>query len=67
MIFVDTNILLRLIQIGHAHQQPALDALTLLRTRDRAQFVSCPQPIYEMYAICTRPADAPNPGLGLTP
>src|SRR5437667_6290111 len=67
MILVDTNVLLRLIQIGHPHQQPALDAITLLRTRDGERFITCPQVLYEMYAVCTRPLDAPNPGLGLSP
>jgi predicted nucleic acid-binding protein len=67
MILVDANVLLRLIQIGHPHQQPALDAIALLRVRDREQFVICSQTLYEMYAVCTRPVDAPNPGLGLAP
>ncbi len=65
MILVDANILLRLIQIGHPHQQPAIAAITLLHMRDHEQFVICPQTLYEMYAVCTRPVDAPNPGLGL--
>ncbi|HOB74809.1 MAG TPA: PIN domain-containing protein [Phycisphaerae bacterium] len=67
MILVDANVLLRLIQIGHPHQQPALDAIALLRRRDREQFVTCSQALYEMYAVCTRSVDAPYPGLGLTP
>ena len=67
MILVDANVLLRLIQIGHPHQQPALDAIALLRVRDSEQSVTCPQVLYEMYAVCTRPVDAPNPGLGLSP
>jgi hypothetical protein len=41
MILVDANILLRIIQIGHPHQRPAIDAIALLRTRDHEQFVSC--------------------------
>lgn len=67
MILVDANVLLRLIQIGHPHQQPALDAIVLLRLRDHEQFRTCPQALYEMYAVCTRPVNAPYPGLGLTP
>ena len=67
MILVDANVLLRIVQIGHPHQQPALDAIAVLRLRDREQFVTCPQVLYEMYAVCTRPVDAPNAGLGLTP
>ena len=35
--------------------------------RDHERLVTCPQTLYEMYAVCTRPVDAPNPGLGLTP
>ena len=46
MILVDANVLLRLIQIGHPHQQPALDSIALLHTRDHEQFVSCPQVLY---------------------
>ena len=41
MILVDTNVLLRLIQIGHPHQQPALEAVALLRMRDREELVTC--------------------------
>jgi len=67
MILVDANVLLRIVQIGHPHQQPALDAITLLRVRDHEQFVVCAQTLCEMYAVCTRPVDGPNPGLGLTP
>ncbi len=65
MILVDTNILLRLIQIGHPHQQPALEAVALLRVRDREELVICAQTLYEMYAVCTRPVAGPNPGLGV--
>jgi predicted nucleic acid-binding protein len=64
MILVDTNIPLRLTQGGHVHQKPALDALTLLTTRDNERFVITPQSLYEMYVVCTRPA-ALN-GLGLS-
>lgn len=66
MILVDANVVLRLIQIGHPHQRPALDAMTLLRVRDGEHFALCPQVAYEMYAVCTRPIDAPYPGLGLS-
>ena len=45
----------------------ALEALALLHARDHEQLVSCPQTLYEMYTVCTRPVDAPNPGLGLAP
>lgn len=65
MILVDTNVHLRLLQGGHPHQQPALDAIDLLTTRDREHFVVAPQSLYEMYVVCTRPV-AQN-GLALTP
>jgi predicted nucleic acid-binding protein len=67
MILVDANVLLRLIQVGHPHQQPAVDAIALLYSRDRERLAVCPQVLYEMYAVCTRPADGPHPGLGLAP
>lgn len=67
MILLDANVLLRLIQIGHPHQQAALEAISLLHLRDGERFAVCPQTLYEMYAVCTRPVDAANPGLGLTP
>jgi predicted nucleic acid-binding protein len=44
-----------------------LDAIALLHSRDREPLVICAQMLYEMYAVCTRPVDAPNPGQGLTP
>lgn len=65
MILVDTNVLMRLVQKGHAHQAPALDALALLKTRDNQAFAIAPQNLYEFYVVCTRPA-AQN-GLGLSP
>jgi len=67
MILVDANVLLRLIQIGHPHQQPALEAVALLHQRDHERLVICPQVAFEMYAVCTRSVEAPHPGLGLTP
>jgi predicted nucleic acid-binding protein len=65
MILVDTNVHLRLLQGGHPHQKPALDAMELLTTREHEHFVVAPQSLYEMYVVCTRPV-AQN-GLGLTP
>lgn len=67
MILVDANVLLRLIQVGHPHQKPAVDATTLLHTRDGERLVICPQVLFEMYAVCTRPTDAAYPGFGLAP
>jgi len=65
MILVDTNIPLRIAQIGHPHRQPALDALQLLSVRDQEHFAIAPQSLYEMYVVCTRPASAH--GFGFSP
>jgi predicted nucleic acid-binding protein len=46
MILVDANVLLRLIQIGHPHQQPALEAIALLHVRDRERLVISPQILF---------------------
>jgi predicted nucleic acid-binding protein len=56
MILVDTNIPLRIAQIGHPHRQVALDALRLLTLRNQERFAIAPQSLYEMYVVCTRPA-----------
>ncbi len=63
MIPVDTNIPLRLTQIGHPHRQAALDTLQLLAERDQEQFSIAPQSLYEMYVVCTRPASANGFGM----
>ena len=66
MILVDTNILLRIAQIGHPHRQPALDALQLLTLRDQERFAVAPQGLYEMYVVYTRPASANGFGYSLS-
>jgi predicted nucleic acid-binding protein len=63
MILVDTNIPLRIAQIGHAHRKVALDALELLTLRDSEQFAIAPQSLYEMYVVFTRPAAANGFGM----
>ena len=65
MILVDTNILLRIAQVGHPHRQPALDALQHLTIRDEEHFAVAPQSLYEMYVVCSRPASVN--GFGYTP
>ncbi len=65
MILVDTNIPLRIAQVGHPHRQPALDALQLLTLRDQEHFAIAPQSLYEMYVVYTRPASAN--GFGYSP
>jgi predicted nucleic acid-binding protein len=64
MILVDTNIPLRIAQIGHPHRQPALDALQLLTLQNQEHFAIAPQSLYEMYVVCTRPVSAN--GFGFT-
>ena len=56
MILVDTNIPLRIAQVGHPHRQAALDALQRLTLRDHEHFAIAPQSLYEMYVVLTRPA-----------
>lgn len=63
MILVDTNIPLRMAQLGHPHRDPALAAIRLLSLRDSEEFCIAPQSLYEMYVVCTRPI-AVN-GLGM--
>lgn len=55
MILVDTNILLRIAQVGHPHSKVALDALRELTVRERERFAIAPQVLYEMYVAYTRP------------
>ena len=64
MILVDTNLLLRLAQIGHPHRETAWDAINALTTRDDETFAIVPQNLYELYVVCTRPVSAN--GLGMT-
>ena len=64
MILVDTNIPLRIAQVGHPHRQIALDALERLTLRDGEHFAIAPQSLYEMYVVCTRPAS--GNGFGMT-
>src|SRR4051812_2875879 len=60
---VDTNILTRLAEPGHAIHKAALDAVkTLARDGHRLHIV--PQNLYEFWVVCTRPT-AVN-GLGKT-
>jgi predicted nucleic acid-binding protein len=64
MILVDTNIPLRIAQIGHSHRLVALDALKQLTLRNSEHFAIAPQSLYEMYVVCTRPANVN--GFGMT-
>ena len=51
---VDTNILSRLAEPGHAMHHPALDAVKRL-TRQRHRLHVVPQNLYEFWVVCTRP------------
>ncbi|MGZ8842844.1 MAG: type II toxin-antitoxin system VapC family toxin [Pyrinomonadaceae bacterium] len=60
---VDTNVLLRSLDVGHAAQPVAQDALIALRNRGEILCVF-PQNLIEFWAVATRPVA--NNGLGLT-
>jgi predicted nucleic acid-binding protein len=51
---VDTNILTRLAEPGHAMHQPALDAVKRL-SQQRHKLHVVPQNLYEFWVVCTRP------------
>jgi hypothetical protein len=60
---VDTNILSRLAEPGHAMHQPALDAVKLLVAQGHKLHI-VPQNRYEFWLVCTRPTNVN--GLGKT-
>ena len=60
---LDTNILLRLVELNHLHHKEASEALKTLR-RQNAIFYVLLQNISEFWNVCTRPAD--KNGLGLS-
>jgi predicted nucleic acid-binding protein len=60
---VDTNILTRLAEPGHAMHQPALDAVKLLVGQGHKLHI-VPQNLYEFWVVCTRPINVN--GLGKT-
>src|SRR5437588_11527666 len=62
-ILVDTNILVRSVQLGHPQQPAAADSVETLRQQGDKLFL-VPQNLYEFWVVCTRPASAN--GLGLT-
>jgi predicted nucleic acid-binding protein len=63
-ILVDTNILLRSLQPSHAHFKPATDSLRRLRRTD--QLCVTPQNLYELWVVCTRPANVNGLGMSTT-
>ncbi len=62
-ILIDTNILARSAEPGHALYTQALDAVTTLLNKGHDLCI-VPQVIYEFWVVCTRPS-AVN-GLGKT-
>ena len=62
MILVDTNVLARSLQSGHAHHRAAVDAMAFLRLTRQEALVISPQVCIELYVTCTRAAN----GLGLS-
>jgi predicted nucleic acid-binding protein len=63
-MLVDTNILLRSINHGHALQKTAVKSLMTLRSKGFLGYIT-PQILTEFWHVCTRPAA--NNGLGYTP
>ena len=62
-VLLDTNILGRMLQTGHAQHRPAQDAVDALVARgDTPRLV--PQVLYELWTVATRPVA--NNGIGLT-
>ena len=62
-VLLDTNILSRIVETGHAQHRASLDATDLLG-KQQHDLVLVPQIVYEFWAVCTRPLSAN--GLGRT-
>ena len=60
---LDTNILLRLVEINHPHHKIAIEALKKLRQQNHT-FCVLLQNVSEFWNVCTRPAD--KNGLGFS-
>ncbi len=63
-VLLDTNILGRIVEIGHVQHRLALDATNALGTRGDTPCL-VPQTLYELWVVATRPAAAN--GFGFTP
>jgi hypothetical protein len=63
-ILVDTNVLLRSAEPGHAHFQFSVEAIDLPRSHGH-DLVLVPQILYEYWSVATRPLA--NNGFGLSP
>ena len=53
-VLLDTNILTRLAEPGHAMHQPARDAAKALQSQGHTLCI-VPQNLYEFWVVCTRP------------
>lgn len=60
---LDTNILLRLIELNHTHHEAVREALKTLRRQNNTFYVVL-QNVSEFWNVCTRPAD--KNGLGFS-
>ena len=60
---LDTNVLLRTAEPGHAQFRSSSDALELLREHGHTALI-VPQVLYEFWSVATRPIE--NNGLGMT-
>ena len=60
---LDTNILLRLVQLLHPHHKQAREALKTLRRQNHTFYILL-QNVSEFWNVCTRPAD--KNGLGFS-
>ena len=63
-ILIDTNVLLRSAEPGHAHYQSSVDSIDILR-RMGHELTIVPQVLYEFWSVATRPIV--NNGLGMMP
>jgi len=62
---LDTNILLRLVELAHAQHKEAREALKTLR-RQNCVFYILLQNVSEFWNVCTRPKDKNGLGLSIT-
>lgn len=63
-VVIDTNVLMRGIEYGHA-QQPVADAAVVALLGRGDELCITPQTLYEFWSVTTRPTS--QNGLGLTP
>jgi len=64
-VLLDTNVLLRMFQVGHAQHLTAMAALAALTARGDAPCL-VPQVLYEFWVVMTRPLASNGLGLSAT-